>query len=134
VQGNAAVETEWTRLFRDVSEARERQSQLESKQFQATLFATLAGSGEAGKLVVIDPAFKPSRPVAGRRATTAAIGIVGSLLLSLLVMVAVAFLDERMYSAEDVQRVVGDQFVITVPSLPASDRKRLPSAGGGGEG
>jgi uncharacterized protein involved in exopolysaccharide biosynthesis len=131
VQGNVAVETEWTRLFRDVSEARERQSQLESRQFQATLFATLAASGEAGRLVVIDPAFKPTRPVAGRRVTTAAIGIAGSLMLALLVMVVVAFLDERMYSAEDVERVVGDQFVILVPSLPAADRKRLTSAGGG---
>jgi hypothetical protein len=125
-QGTVAVDTEWTRLFRDVSQARERQSQLESRQFQATLFATMAASGEAGKLVVVDPAFRPTRPVAGRWATTAALGVAGSLLLALLVMMAVALLDERIYSPDDIQRVLGGQFVIMVPSLLASDRKRLP--------
>ncbi|HEY2902523.1 MAG TPA: hypothetical protein VGL59_18205, partial [Polyangia bacterium] len=130
-QGAVAVDTEWTRLFREVSEARERQSQLESRQFQTSLFATLASSGEAGRLVVVDPAFKPTRPVAGRRATMAALGGVGSLLLALLVMLALAFLDERLYSTADVHRVIGDQFVILVPSLPTNERKGLPPYSGG---
>jgi hypothetical protein len=129
-QGVVAVDTEWTRLFREVSEARERQSQLESRQFQAGLVATLASSGEAGRLVVIDPAFKPTRPVAGRRATTALLGGAASLILAMLVMLAMAFLDERLYSVADVQRVIGDQFVILVPSLPSSERKNLPPFSG----
>jgi len=129
-QGVVAVDTEWTRLFREVSEARERQSQLESRQFQAGLVATLASSGEAGRLVVIDPAFKPTRPVAGRRVTTALLGGAASLILAMLVMIALAFLDERLYSAADVRRVIGDQFVILVPSLPTSERKSLPPLSG----
>ncbi|HVR64397.1 MAG TPA: hypothetical protein VMU50_21000, partial [Polyangia bacterium] len=131
-QGAVAVDTEWTRLFRDVSEARERQNQLESRQFQTSLYATLASSGGAGRLVIVDPAFKPIRPVAGRRMTMALMGGAGSVALALLVMLCLAFLDERLYSTGDVQGVIGDQFVVLVPALPLNERKRLPPHAGEG--
>src|SRR5262249_47330405 len=40
------IDTEWTRLNRDVVDARERVMQLEGKQFQAQLMATLVGGGQ----------------------------------------------------------------------------------------
>jgi uncharacterized protein involved in exopolysaccharide biosynthesis len=127
-----AVAIEWTRLFRDVSEARERQNQLESRVFQTNLYATLASSGGAGRLIVVDPAFKPTRPVAGQRTKTLLLGAGASLMLALLVMMALAFLDDGLYSASDVQRVIGDQFVVMVPALPVNERKRLPPMSGEG--
>lgn len=129
-QGTVAVDTEWTRLSRDVAEARERQEQLESKQFQASLLATLASTGEAGRLVVIEPAFRPMRPVAGRRATYAGLGLVGSLGLALLVMVVMALFDERLYSSGDIRRIVIDPFIVVVPPMSTRDPGRqLPPMG-----
>jgi hypothetical protein len=49
-----AIDTEWTLLMREVSEARERQDKLESKQFQAQLAATLASGGHASRFVIAD--------------------------------------------------------------------------------
>ncbi len=128
-QDAVAVDTEWTRLSREVSEARERQNQLENRQLQTDLLAALVSTGSAGRLMVVDPAFRPIRPVAGRHRTIALVGGVGSLVLALLVMMALAFLDQRLYWTGDVQRAIGDQFVIWVPALPINRHERLPLHG-----
>jgi hypothetical protein len=107
-----------------VAETRERQEQLESKQFQASLLSTLASTGEAGRLVVVEPAFRPMRPVAGRRATYAGVGAAGSLGVALLIMIVMALFDERLYSADDIRRIMVDPFVVVVPPLPTSNPGR----------
>jgi hypothetical protein len=112
-----AADTEWTRLNRDVIEARERQNQLESKQFQATQIATLASGGQGGRLLIADPAFRPLRPVAGGRFKIAVVGTAASILLALLAVLGVAALDDRLYGPRDVERVVDDQIVVVIPKL-----------------
>ncbi|HEY7376990.1 MAG TPA: hypothetical protein VIF57_32825, partial [Polyangia bacterium] len=112
------VDTEWTRLNRDVSEARERQGQLESKQFQAQLAATLTAGGQGGQLVIVDPAFRPMRPVAGGRLKIALVGGAASLALALLVIFGVASFDDRLYAAHDVEGVLDDGVVVIIPKVP----------------
>jgi len=112
------VDTEWTRLNRDVSEARERQGQLESKQFQAQLAATLAAGGQGGQLVIVDPAFRPMRPVAGGRLKIALVGGAASIALALLVIFGVASFDDRLYAAHDVEGVLDDGVVVIIPKVP----------------
>ena len=112
------VDTEWTRLNRDVSEARERQSQLESKQFQAQLAATLTAGGQGGQLVIVDPAFRPMRPVAGGRLKIALVGGAASLALALLVIFGVASFDDRLYAAHDVEGILDDGVVVVIPKVP----------------
>jgi hypothetical protein len=112
-----AIDTEWTRLNRDVSEARERQVQLEAKQFQAELMATLAGGGQGGRLVVIDPPFRPVKPITGGRFKIAAVGLAVSVMLSLLTIVLFAAFDDRLYGERDVHRIVKDGIVVVIPKL-----------------
>jgi hypothetical protein len=112
-----AIDTEWTRLTRETAEARERQSLLEGKQFQAQLMATLVGGGQAGRLVVADPPFKPTRPIAGGRFKIALVGGVASMLLGLLSVLAMAAFDDRLYAARDVERIMGNSIVVTIPRL-----------------
>jgi hypothetical protein len=114
-----AIDTEWTRLARQVSEARDRQTQLEAKQFQAELLATLAAGGQGGRLVVVDPPFRPLRPIAGGRLKIALLGGVASLLLSILGIGLLAAFDDRLYSARDIERIVNDGIVVVVPRLTA---------------
>ena len=54
VSSVVAIETQWTRLNRAVSEARAQQEQLQGRQFQAQLTATLVGGGQGGRLVIVD--------------------------------------------------------------------------------
>ncbi len=110
-----AVDNDWTRLNRDVSEARERQSNLEAKQFQAQLAATLTAGGQGGQLLVADPPFRPMRPVAGGRLKIALMGGVASVLLALIVIGAFAAFDDRLYAAHDVNSVFGEGIVVVIP-------------------
>jgi hypothetical protein len=118
-EGGSPVTTdvEWTRLNRDVAEARERQVQLQGKQFQAELMATLAGGGQGGRLVVIDPPFRPVRPITGRRFKIAGAGLAASMVLSLLTIVLFAAFDDRLYGDRDIHRIVKDGIVVVIPKL-----------------
>jgi hypothetical protein len=113
-----AIDTEWTRLSREVAEAHERQSTLEAKQFQATLMATLAGTGQAGRIVIADPPFRPTRPIAGGRFKIALVGGIASIVLAILSLLAMAAFDDRLYVARDVERIMSNSIVIAIPRLP----------------
>jgi len=112
------IDTDWTRLNREVSEARERQGQLEAKQFQAQLAATLIAGGQGGRLVVADPPFVPMRPSAGGRSKIALVGGAASAMLGLLVMLIVAAFDDRLYGSRDVESVLPDGIVVVIPKVP----------------
>jgi len=129
-----AIDTEWTRLNREVSEARERQSQLEGKQFQAQLAATLIAGGQGGQLVISDPPFKPMAPIAGGRFKIALVGVAGSVVLGLFVILIVAMFDDRLYSSHDVEGVLSDGIIVVIPKvvarLPAPEPEPVQAAAG----
>jgi uncharacterized protein involved in exopolysaccharide biosynthesis len=110
-----AIDTEWTRLSRDVSEARSRQSALEGKQSQAQILLTLVTGGLGGRLVIADPPFRPMRPIAGGRAKIAVVAGLASVMLALLAVAILAFLDDRLYGERDVERVMGEGIVVVIP-------------------
>jgi len=112
-----AIDTEWTRLNRDVSEAKERQNQLEMKQFQAQLAATLILGGLGGQLIVADPPFRPMRPVAGQRMKIAMFGAAASFMLALLVIGLFAAFDDRLYAARDIESFVEDGIIVVIPKV-----------------
>jgi hypothetical protein len=118
-----AIDTEWIRLNREVTEARERATQLQTKQFQADLAASVTSAGEGGRLVVADRPFKPLRPSAGGRGKIVGVGMAVSILFALLTMVVLAMFDDHLYAVPDIERVLDDGFVVVIPSSP---RKMLP--------
>jgi len=113
-----AIDTEWMQLNREAAEARDRQTQLQSKQFQAELASALTSAGDEGQLVIADHPFRPLRPVAGGHAKVLLAGSVGAMLLAVLGMGIFAVFDDHLYAAGDVQRVLGDGFVVVVPVGP----------------
>ena len=126
VSSVVAIDTQWTALNRDVSEARERQSQLESKQFQAELAATLATGGQGGQFVIADPPFRPMRPIAGGRFKIAAVGTAGSFLLAVLMIGLFAAFDDRLYAGRDVEGILEDGIVVVIPGTP----RKIAAKGG----
>jgi hypothetical protein len=103
--------------MRETNEARERQSQLESKQFQATLMATLTSGGQGGRIVVADAPFRPNRPIAGSRFKIAMVGGTASLLFALLGILGLAAVDDRLYAPRDLERVMTNTLVIAIPRV-----------------
>ena len=116
---SVAVDTEWAELARAATEARERQQQLEARQFQAQLTATLVAANQAGGLQVIDPPFRPMKPITGGRSKVAIGGGLGSLILALGVMLLAAKFDRRIYGVEDIARVYPVDILVEVPRLEA---------------
>lgn len=114
-----ALETEWTRLKRDVEESRERYEQLEANYFKAQIAASSQLSGFSAQLQVIDPAYKPSRPFTPGRSRYVA-GIMGvALTLGATIALAFALLDDHLYNASDVARLAP---VLAV--VPRAERRR----------
>ena len=112
-----SVDTDFTQLSREVAEARDRQQQIEAKQFQAQLMATLVGGNQAGGVVITDPPFKPLRPVSGGRAKVAMAGAAISGFLAMLAVIAAGLFDRRVYDAHDVVKAVHADIVVVVPRL-----------------
>jgi capsular polysaccharide biosynthesis protein len=83
------------------------------------LTATLVAANQAGGLVVVDPPFRPMRPITGGRSKVAIGGGIGALVLALAVMVLAAMMDRRIYGAEDVSRVIPATLLVVVPRLEA---------------
>lgn len=113
----SAADTDGIRLAQDVSEARERRRQLETKLFQAQLLSTLGAAGQGGGLVVSQPPTQPGRPIAGPRLKVGLCGASLSVLLALLALMVAGRLDGRVYGPGDIARSLGRDVVVVIPKL-----------------
>jgi len=100
-----ALESEWARLSREVTEARERFEALDTKQFMASMTASTLLSGQAATIVVIDPAFEPAKPIGMSSTRFFLMGILAALGLGLGLAVICALVDDRVYDAADIARL-----------------------------
>lgn len=104
-QAIVALETEWNKLNREVQESRERYQQLQTKSFSASMAESAAASGRSAQMVIIDPAFKPTHPAKGGRTLIAGVGLALSIMLSMLIALVRALLDDRLYDRIDIERL-----------------------------
>jgi capsular polysaccharide biosynthesis protein len=101
-QGLVEMETQWLKLTRAVTEARQRQDQIEAQLFRADIQVSSESGGHGAQVNVIDPAFMPQRPLPPGRTTIAVLFLAGSLLIGMLVALLRAAFDERVLAASDV--------------------------------
>ncbi|HUS68369.1 MAG TPA: hypothetical protein VMZ28_27735, partial [Kofleriaceae bacterium] len=120
-----ALETDWTRLNREVAEARERNQQLQTKQFNASMAESAAASGRNAQMVIVDPAYKPTHPAKASRSVVAGIGVGVSMLLGLLLALGCALLDDRIYDRVDLERLALAPLLGAVPKAPKRKRGSL---------
>jgi uncharacterized protein involved in exopolysaccharide biosynthesis len=95
------LETQWLQLTRSVTEARQRQDQIEAQLFRADIQVSSESGGHGAQVNVIDPAFLPLRPLPPGRTTVAMIFLLASLVLGCSVAVLRAATDERLFDAAD---------------------------------
>src|SRR6185369_4323302 len=88
-----ALETEWARLNREVADARERNQQLESRQFKASIMESAVTAGRNSQMIIVDPAYKPTHPNKGRTQVVLAGGAVAFALGILLAVLLMLFDD-----------------------------------------
>lgn len=124
------LEVEWTRLGRALTLARARQSELDQKLYRAEMIASTVESGYAASIAVLDPAYKPSGPSNAPNKTVALIGLGMSILVGLALSAAWGlFLDDRVFSAAEIEGIVMVPVIGTVPKDGKKrDRKKAASA------
>jgi uncharacterized protein involved in exopolysaccharide biosynthesis len=114
-----ALETEWVKLTRGVTEARQHQDELEAALFKANTAVSSESGGHGIQVTLIDPAFLPQSAVPPGRAVIVALFVAGALLLGILLAFVRAFVADRVYDARDVARCVN--LLVEVPR--ASSRR-----------
>lgn len=123
-----ALETEWTRLNREVAEAREQRQQLEDKEFKAAMAESAATSGRNAQMVIVDPAFRPTHPAKPGRTLIATTGMLMSLVLALSLALGCALLDDRVYDRTDLERLELGAPTALVPTPGLSEPRARASA------
>jgi hypothetical protein len=99
------LETEWQRLVRAMAEAKGHQEELRQHAERANLQASAAQANSHAQMEIIDPAFRPQRPVRGGRTNTALAGIALALVLGLLYAVGRVVLSDAIIDAGDLERL-----------------------------
>jgi len=118
--------TQLAELDRRVSEARDRLAVIQSKQFQASLEATLDLQDKTGELVVVDPAFLPARAERRGRLKLAAMGTAAAAALAFCLSLGLVFLDDRLRAGFDLSRLRLPSLLAEVPRASHRDRRHLP--------
>ena len=114
------LETDWTRLNREVTDARERNQQLESRQFKASILESAVTSGRNAQMIIVDPAYKPTHPNKGRTQLVL-VGTAAAFILALLLGLTLALLDDRIYDRVDVESL---QLAPLLGVVPRADGKK----------
>jgi uncharacterized protein involved in exopolysaccharide biosynthesis len=112
-----ALETDWVKLTRAVTEARQHQDQVESALFKAGIQANSEVGGHGVQVSVIDPAFLPERPVPPGRGTIMLLIMAAALVLGVLGSVVGAALDDRIHDGHELETLA--------PLLVLVPRKQL---------
>jgi capsular polysaccharide biosynthesis protein len=107
------LEIEWLKLTRAVTEARQRQDQIEGQLFRADIQASSETGGHGVQVNVIDPAFLPQTPLPPGRTTLALIFLAASLVLGAIGALILAIFDERLFTSRDLAAV--SQVLTEVP-------------------
>jgi polysaccharide biosynthesis transport protein len=120
----AELGTQMAELDRRVTEARDRLAVLQSKQFQASLQATLDLQDKSGELAVVDPAFLPARAERRGRVRTGALGAGAAMALAFGLALTSTFFSDRLRAGFDLARLGLPTLLVHVPSESRRERKR----------
>ncbi|MGZ3405603.1 MAG: hypothetical protein ACXVAN_04100 [Polyangia bacterium] len=125
-----ALEADWTRLNRELVEARAHVQSLREQERQAALVQAVAATGRTAQMAVIDPPYLPTHEAGLSHVQVMVAGIVASFVLALLLAFALALLDERIYDRFDVERVgLPLLSVVPRPGKGGSSRDELVNVG-----
>jgi capsular polysaccharide biosynthesis protein len=108
-----ALETDWVKLTRAVTEARQHQDQVESALFKAGIQANSEVGGHGVQVSVIDPAFLPERPVPPGRSTIMLLIMAAALVLGVVGSLVGAALDDRIHDGRELETVA--PVLVSVP-------------------
>jgi capsular polysaccharide biosynthesis protein len=99
------LETDWVKLTRATSEARQHQDQVEAALFRAESDADSEMESGRVQVTVLDPAFLPESAVPPGRLTLVALFAAASVVLGVAAALIAALVNDRVFEEGDVRRV-----------------------------
>ena len=123
-----ALELEFRRMQGEMSEARDRQQELEVRLFRASITASSVMDDRNIQVSVLDPAYLPVRPVSKSRSMLLAGLLALCLVLAMATALISASLDDRIYDRQDIERLDVLPVIAVIPRPPAREIARLPPA------
>lgn len=123
-EASVTLAVEYRRLAREVADARERQRQLDDKQFKASISASSATNDRNIQVSVLDEAYRPTHAISRPRSQLLAAALVICFVLALLTAVASALFDDRIHGRVDLERLDVLPVVGAIPRAPALPPRR----------
>jgi hypothetical protein len=111
----AALDTQWARLARDVGDARKRHGRLAEDSFRAQVASRSLEAGYNLGVVVLDQASPPDKPIRSR-SLLAGLAAFSAFLLSVLLTLARAALDDRIFGEADLVPLGLDPILSVIPA------------------
>jgi hypothetical protein len=119
-----AQEVEFRRLSREVTEGRERQRQLDEKQFKASITASSVMNDRNIQVSILDPAYRPTHAISKPRSTLLAVALAICFALALLTMIISTRLDDRIRARADLEHLDLLPVLGVIPRSPARARHK----------
>jgi capsular polysaccharide biosynthesis protein len=120
-----ALETDWLKLTRAATEARQRYDQVSAALFKADIVASSESGGRGLQMTVIDPAYLPTRPQPPGRLLIAAVILGAALALGVALALIRAVLDDRIFEARDAGGPA--ELLVAIPRSGSIRRAHVPS-------
>jgi hypothetical protein len=119
------IEAEWSRLIRDVGEAKSRRGQLEARLFQAEISANSEVSGYGSQMVMPEPATRGTAAPGPNPMLLRAGGMGGALVLGLLLAALRGILfDDRLFDASEIDALGLAPLLGSVPKAKEEKKKK----------
>ncbi len=117
------LETQYADLFRQLNEQRERVGSLADSVFRAQMDASQKSAEAGGRLTVTDPAYRPAQPSGPGRSLFLMAGTVLFLGLGIVIAIAMAILDDRLYRRDDIDQL-GIAVLAVIPAAQIHSHKK----------
>jgi succinoglycan biosynthesis transport protein ExoP len=114
-------------LTRDYDQSRKNYDTLLAKRDQSEMATNLEKRQQGEQFRVLDPPNLPQKPYSPNRFKLNLIGLVAGLVLGTVSLISVDMMDDRIYSKEELQKVVTAPILTEIPPLPteAEERRRV---------
>ena len=111
------LETKHTDLRRSVAEQREKVDALSDSVFRAQIDANQQLAEQGTRLTVVDPAFKPLRPMGKGRSLIVMAGVMLFMGLGVAIALGLALIDDRIYRRADLENLEMLPLLAVIPPL-----------------
>jgi len=109
------LETDWTRLNREVEDLTDRHQGIEAKAYTAEIVAASEVARQGSQLTVIEPASLPTRPAGAPRSIIVMAGTFVFGCLGLMLALGLALIDDRITGRYDIERLEIVPVLVEIP-------------------